>query len=96
MSAVTAIASATIDWMADDHSREDNADEVWAFALATVVDGVAITPMGFDVSDQLTDEVTDDYCNECSRRLTNEPDGSTLCRTCFIHGPADDTEADSQ
>lgn len=42
-------------WMcgAPEGEREDLSDEVWAFALATYVDGVAITPLGYDVSDQL-------------------------------------------
>lgn len=33
--------------------REDVSSEVWAFALATYVDGIPITPRGYDVSDEL-------------------------------------------
>jgi len=33
--------------------RQDVSSEVWAFTLATYVDGVPITPRGYDVSDEL-------------------------------------------
>lgn len=44
----------TMRWMAQAPmgAREDVADEVWAFALATFVDGVPITPRGFDESER--------------------------------------------
>lgn len=50
-SAVAGLASETGYWLADDeHQREDVTDKVWSFALATFVDGVAITPQGYDDS----------------------------------------------
>ena len=55
-SLVTELARETLDWMAIDCSREDVADEVWAFALASYVDGTAITPLGYDVTDTFTSE----------------------------------------
>ena len=42
------LAGVTLDWQAEDHSREDCFDDVLAFALATFVDGRAITPRGYD------------------------------------------------
>ena len=84
-SLVTDLAGETLDWMAVDCSREDVADEVWAFALATYVDGTAVTPMGYDV----TDTLTSDTCAWCYGELTDEPAGSTLCRDCFF-GPTEE------
>jgi len=53
-SLVSEIAGETLDWMGEDPgNRDDVADEMWAIALATVVDGVAITPLGYDVSGML-------------------------------------------
>lgn len=44
------LADETVDWMLERPrgEREDISDEVWAFALATFVDGTAITPQGYD------------------------------------------------
>lgn len=50
-SLVADLATETLDWMATDQSKPDVADEVWAFALATHVEGVPVTPRGFDVSE---------------------------------------------
>jgi hypothetical protein len=49
------LADETLDWMAEAPmgQREDVADEVWGFALATFVDGVPISPRGFDESDRI-------------------------------------------
>ena len=82
MSAVTDLARETIDWMADDPTREDVADEVWAFTLATYVDGRAVTPFGYDV----TETLTSDTCAWCYGELGDVPPKSTLCRDCFF-GP---------
>lgn len=78
------LASSTLDWMADDPSRPDPGDEVFAFALATYADGTPITPRGFDVSMKFSAETVSTRCTECGDRLTDEPDGSTLCRRCFF------------
>jgi len=47
------LAGETLDWMADAPrgERDDVADEVFAFALASFVDGVAVTPRGYDVTE---------------------------------------------
>jgi hypothetical protein len=79
-SLVGQLASATIDWMAGDPSKPDPGDEVFAFALATYVDGVPITPKGFDVSEKFGPR----RCIECLSTLEDEPSGSTLCRSCFF------------
>lgn len=42
------LADLVLDWLAEDHSREDCYDEVVSYALATFVDGTAITPRGYD------------------------------------------------
>lgn len=48
-SLVNELASETLDWMAEDEpNRPDVSDKVWAYCLATFVDGVAISPMGYD------------------------------------------------
>lgn len=80
-SIVSQLASETLDWMAEDPSREDVADEVWAFALATHVGEIAITPMGYDVTDQFSERLR---CFECGRGLGEAPKGSTLCAGCFL------------
>lgn len=88
-SLVTELAGETLDWMAVDSSREDVADEVWAYALATYVDGTAVTPRGYDV----TDTLTSDTCAWCFGELGDVPEGSSLCRDCFFgpkDGPADE------
>lgn len=77
------LSSETIDWMAEDPTREDVADEVWAVSLATFVDGTPITPNGYDVSDKFGPR----YCSWCYSELTDEPAGSTLCRDCFFGPP---------
>jgi hypothetical protein len=76
------LASETIDWMADDRSKPDVTGEVWAFTLATYVDGTPIATRGFDVSDAFGPA----RCIECFEYLDREPPGSTICRDCFF-GP---------
>lgn len=83
-SLVGQIAGETVDWLAEDRSRDDVADEVWAFALATVVDGRPITPRGYDESRRFAS-----WCVECGADLTDEPEGSTICRRCLYHDPRD-------
>lgn len=53
------LAAETTDWMAQRPmgEREDVADQLWAFSLATFVDGVAITPLGYDDTEQFDPEV---------------------------------------
>jgi len=79
-SLVDELASETIDWMADDRSKPDAAGDLWAFTLATYIDGTPITPRGFDVSAKFGSG----RCIECYSYLDDEPSGSTLCRTCFF------------
>ena len=47
------LADETMNWVAEAPmgQREDVRREVWAFALATFVDGTPITPRGFDESE---------------------------------------------
>lgn len=84
-SLVSELASETLDWMADAPAgeRDDVANEAWAFALATFVDGVAVTPLGYR-EDRLIDDP--DRCIECGVCLETEPEGSTLCLRCFLDG----------
>lgn len=53
-SLVYELASETMDWMAAAPmgKREDVSDKVWAYSLATFVDGVPVTPQGYDESHQ--------------------------------------------
>lgn len=55
MSLLTDLAGETLDWMAraPRGDREDCSDVVYATALATYVDGTAITPLGHDVTEVL-------------------------------------------
>lgn len=54
------LADETLVWTAGapEGHREDVADEVWAYALATFVDGTPVTPRGYDVSETFDSEVT--------------------------------------
>jgi hypothetical protein len=58
---VSELACETSVWMgnAPRGARPDVCGEVWAFALATFVDGVPITPKGYDESDELRTHATD-------------------------------------
>ncbi|WP_337652662.1 hypothetical protein [Halomontanus rarus] len=56
---ISRLADEVTEWMIEDPSREDICDEVWAFALATFVDGTAITPRGFDETGRYTQTATE-------------------------------------
>lgn len=52
-SAIDLLTDEAVRWMAEDeHARRDPAGELWAFGLATFIDGVPITPRGYDVSEE--------------------------------------------
>lgn len=87
-SLVYELAEETIDWMADDpQSREDVADEVWYFALATFIGGgrnrpTVITPRGVNVGEMYGPR----FCSWCSGEISEAPPNSTICRNCFFDG----------
>lgn len=87
-SLVGQLASETLLWMADEpRQREDVADEVWAFALSTFVDGVPITPLGYDDSGAFSSPpiATDGGTTaDGVSRYASAADGSPVvrCRNC--------------
>lgn len=51
------LASETIDFLADNPTAVDPFDEVLAFTFATFVDGIPVTPRGYDESEIFSEAV---------------------------------------
>ena len=77
---ITALAHETLDWIAvDEPARPDVTDEVWAYSLATVVDGRAITPNGYDETPLFA---FDGVVADGGLTMPDRPEPRTDCADC--------------
>mgnify|MGYP000061891441 CR=1 FL=1 len=75
------LAHETLDWMAvDEPARPDMTDEVWGYALASVVDGRAITPNGYDETPLF--DFSQQAATDGGLAVPESPAPSTDCADC--------------